>query len=101
MCVCILSCFSHVRLFVTLWTIGYQVPLSIGFSREEYWSGLPCPSPGDLLNPGINPVSFMSPALGELFATSATGEALISLPMPVKEGVWGKTKWKENQNETR
>ena len=58
-------------------------------------------SPGDLLNPGINPVSFMSHALGEFFATSATWEALLSLPTPVKKGVWGKTKWKENQNETR
>ena len=96
-----LSRFSHVQLFVTLWTIGHQVPLSIGFSREEYWSGLPCFPPGDLLNPGINPVSFMSPALGEFFATSATWEALLSLPTPVKKGVWGKTKWKENQNETR
>jgi len=55
-----------------------------------------------LLNPGINPVSFLSPALGgEFFATSATWEALISLPMPVEKGVWGKSKWKENQNETR
>ena len=46
---------SHVRLFVTPWTIAYQAPLSMGFSRQEYWSGLPFPSPGDLPNPGIKP----------------------------------------------
>ena len=44
---------SHVRLFVTPWTVAYQAPLSMGFSRQEYWSGLPFPSPGDLPDPGI------------------------------------------------
>ena len=44
---------SHVRLFVTPWTVASQAPLSMGFSRQEYWSGLPFPSPGDLPNPGI------------------------------------------------
>ena len=48
---------SHVRLFVTPWTIAYQAPPSMGFSRQEYWSGLPFPSPGDLPNPGIEPKS--------------------------------------------
>ena len=48
---------SRVRLFVTLWTVAYQAPLSMGFSRQEYWSGLPFPSPGDLPNPGIEPGS--------------------------------------------
>ena len=43
----LLSCFSHVQLFVTPWTAGHQVPLSMGFSKQEYWSGLPIPSPGD------------------------------------------------------
>jgi len=51
---------SHVRLFATPWTVAYQVPLSMGFSRQECWSGLPFPSPGDLPNPGIEP---RSPAL--------------------------------------
>ena len=51
---------SCVHLFVTPWTITRQAPLSMGFSRPEYWSGLPCPSPGDLTNPGMEP---MSPAL--------------------------------------
>ena len=46
---------SHVRLFVTPWAVAYQAPLSMGFSRQEYWSGLPFPSPGDLPNPGIEP----------------------------------------------
>ena len=48
---------SRVRLFVTPWTIAHQTPLSMGFSRQEYWSGLPFPSPGDLPNPGIEPGS--------------------------------------------
>ena len=49
--------FSRVRLFATPWTVTYQVPLSVGFSRQEHWSGLPFPSPGDLPNPGIEPRS--------------------------------------------
>ena len=52
--------FSHIRLFATPWTVAYQAPLSMKFSRQEYWSGLPYPSPGDLPDPGIKP---MFPAL--------------------------------------
>ena len=48
---------SHVRLFVIPWTVAYQASLSMGFSRQEYWSGLPFPSPGDLPSPGIEPMS--------------------------------------------
>ena len=48
---------SRVRLFATLWTVAYQAPLSMGFSRQEYWSGLPFPSPGDLPDSGIEPGS--------------------------------------------
>ena len=60
-------------LFATLWTVAGQAPLSMGFSRQEYWSGLPCPPPGDLPNPGIQPASLMSPALTSgFFTTSAT-----------------------------
>ena len=55
--VCMLSCFSCVQFFVTLWTVAHQAPLSTGFSRQEYWSGLPCPPPGDLPDPGIKPAS--------------------------------------------
>ena len=61
--VCVLSCFSSVWLFVTLWTVAYPSPLSLGFSRQEYWSGLTCPHPGDLPDQGIGPVSLISPAL--------------------------------------
>ena len=72
--ICMLSCFSHVWLFVTLWTVAHQVPLSmIGFSRPEYWSGLPCPPSGDLPDPGIEPVSLTSTVLaGGFFTTSTT-----------------------------
>ena len=48
---------SRVQLFATPWTVAYQAPPSMGFSRQEYWSGLPFPSPGDLLDPGIEPGS--------------------------------------------
>ena len=50
---CMLSCFSCVQLFVTLWTVAHQPPLFMEFSRQEYWSGLPFPSPGDLPDPVI------------------------------------------------
>ena len=58
-----LSGFSRVRLLSTLWTIAYQAPLSIGFSRQKYWSESHCPSPGDLPSPGIEPASLATPAL--------------------------------------
>ena len=57
---CMLSPFIHVRLYATLWTVARQSPLSMGFSRQEYWSGLPCPPPGDLPDPGIEIVSLTS-----------------------------------------
>ena len=60
MCVYVLSCFSHFQFFVSPWTVAHQAPLSMGFSRQEYWSGVPCPPPEDLPNPGIKP---WSPAL--------------------------------------
>ena len=64
--------FSHVRLFVTPWTVACQTLLSMGFSRQEYWNGLPCPPPGDLPNPGIKPVSLTSPTwAGGFFTTGA------------------------------
>ena len=55
-----LSHFSRVRLFVTFWTVAHQAPLSMGFSRQEYWSGWTCSPPGDLCDPGIKPVSHIS-----------------------------------------
>ena len=67
-----LSRFIHIRLFATPWTVAHQAPLS----RQEYWSGLPRPPPGDLPNSGIEPGPLMSPALaGGFFTTSATWEA--------------------------
>ena len=70
-----LSC-SVISILATLWTVACQAPLSMGFSRQEYWSGLPFPSPGDLPDPGIEPTSLASPALaGRFFTTSATWEA--------------------------
>ena len=73
-----LSCFSHVRLFATLWTIAHQAPLSMEFSRHEYCNGLPCPSPGHLPHPGIEPASLISPtSAGGFLTTSSTGGALL------------------------
>ena len=78
-----LSHFSLVWLFVTLWTLAYQDPLSMGFSRQECWSGLPCPPPGDLPDPGIKPASLRPPALaGRFFTTSATWEIQIKQYIP-------------------
>ena len=62
-CVCVLSHFRHVQLFLTLWTVALQAPLSMRFPRQEDWSGLPCSPPGDLPDPGIKPASLMFPAL--------------------------------------
>ena len=73
---CVLSHFSREHLFWTPWTVTHQVPLSMGFSRLEYWRSLPFPSPGDFPDPGIEPTLLMSPALaGTFFTTSATEEA--------------------------
>ena len=60
MYVCVLSC---VQLFETPWTVACQVSLSMGFSRQEHWNGLPFPPPGDLPDPGIKPESPVSPTL--------------------------------------
>ena len=64
---CMLSCFSCLCLFSTPWTVAHQVPLSMGFFRQEYWSGVPFPPPGDLPGPKIKPRSLMSPALADRF----------------------------------
>ena len=72
---CMLNRFSHVCLFVTPWTVACQAPLSMGFSRQEYWGGLPCPPPGDLPDPGIETMSLKSPALaGGFFTTELPGK---------------------------
>ena len=67
-----LSHFSRVGLCATLWTLAHQAPLSMGFSRHEHWSGLPCPPPGDLPDPGIKPSSLVSPWLAGGFLTTST-----------------------------
>ena len=73
---CLLSHFSHVRFFPTPWTVACYTPLSMGFSRQRYWSGLPFPPPGDFSDPGTEPTSLMSPALaGRFFTTSATWDS--------------------------
>ena len=70
---CTFGHFSCVQLFEILLIVAYQAPLSMGFSRQEPWSGLPCSPPGDLPDTGIEPVSLMSPALtGRFFITSTT-----------------------------
>ena len=75
-CVCMPSCFSCVYLFMTIWTAAHQAPLFMEFSRCEYWSGLPCPPPGNFLDPGIKPAFLMSPAFaGRFFANSTIWEA--------------------------
>ena len=75
---CILSHFSSVWILVIPWTVAFQVPLSMGFSRQEYWSGLPCPPPGDLPNPGIEPMSLISLALaGKFFTIEPQGKSTI------------------------
>ena len=76
MILCMLSCFSPIQLFVTLWTIALQAPLPMGFSRQEYQSGLLCSSLEDLPYPGMKPVSLMPPTLASgFFTTSSTWEA--------------------------
>ena len=73
--VCMLS---HIQLFSTLWTVAHQAPLSMEFSRQEYWSGLPFPTPGYLPDWGIKPISLMSPALtGRFFTTVPPGKPSI------------------------
>ena len=75
-----LSHFSCVQFFVTLWIVVCQTPLSIEFHRQEYWIDLPCPPPGDLLDLGIEPTSLMSPVLaGGFFITSTSWEACVSV----------------------
>ena len=70
MLVCMHAYSGHVQLYVTAWTAARQTPLSMGLSRQEYWSGLPFPTPGDLLDPGIEPASPASPALAGGFFTT-------------------------------
>ena len=81
------SFFSCVQLFATPWAVVCQVPLSMGFSWQEYWSRLSCPPPGDLPDPGIEPTSLISRALaGGFFTTNAIWEATFSLAKAKSHG---------------
>ena len=74
-----LCSFSRAQLCMTPWTVAHQAPLSMGFSRQEYWSGVPFLTPGDLPDSGIEPASLVSPALaGGFFTMSATWEVIFS-----------------------
>ena len=87
---CVLSRFICVHLFATPWTIALQAPLSMRFSRQEYWSGLPCLPPGDLPNPGIKLTSLVSPALaGRFFTTEPSRKPLYlgSFVLSLKMGI--------------
>ena len=87
---CVLGCFSRFRLFATPWTVVHQAALSLGFSRQEYWSGLPCPPPGGLPDPGIKPASLTSPALaGGFFTTSTPREAKSQFGLTMFQGLRG------------
>ena len=95
LCIYVLSCFSHFQLFVTPWITARQFPLCMEFSRQEYWSGLLCPSPGDLPNSGIKPESLTSPPLaGRFFTSRATWEDALGRPVTAAvdvvdgEGEW-------------
>ena len=81
---CLLSSFSHIQIFATPWTAAHQAPLSMGFSRQEYWSELPFPLPGDLPNPGTESMPLTSPALaGGFFTNNATWEAQVAILAPL------------------
>ena len=72
-----LNCFNCVQLFATLWIIAHQAPLFMGLSKQEYWSGLPCPPPENLPDPGIEPAFLTSPTLsGRFFTTSPPGKPM-------------------------
>ena len=76
-CVCVCVCaraLSCVRLFSSLQTVARQTPLSLGFSRQQYWSGLPLPTPGGRPNPGIKPSSLASALEGRFFTTESPGK---------------------------
>ena len=104
MCACVLSHFSCVQLFVTLRTVACQAPLSMGFSKQECWSGLPFCPPGDLSGPGIELSSLRSSDLaGRFFTTGATWEAhtcvYVFLSHGEKVGYWGEKESKKNQRQ--
>ena len=98
-CTCAVCCaqlLSPVRLFATLWTAARQAPVSMGFSRREHWSGLPCPPPGDLPNPGIEPRSpalqvdsLLSEPTAKPKNTGMCSLSLLQGIFPTQESNWG------------
>ena len=93
--------FSHVWLFAIAWTVAHQVPLSMGFFKQEYWSGLPFSSPGDLPNPGIETASLMSSAFaGKFFTTSITWETQVAKFLPLLKILINVSSSKENYSES-
>ena len=83
--VCKLSRLSYVRLFLTLWIVACQAPPSMGFSKQEYWNGLPCPPPGDLPDSGIKPTALqhfsrISPALQVILYPLSHLGSLVFIP---------------------
>ena len=96
-CAFVLSCFNCAWFCATLWTVAHQAPLSMGFSRQESWRGLPCPPPGYLPHPGIEPKSLTSPALTDGFFTisitwevhtNCRGFSLSKKPNSSTENLW-------------
>ena len=80
---------SRVQLFATPWTVAYQAPPFMGFSRQEYWSGLSFPSPGDLPDPGIEPMSLTSPALqADSLPLKPSGKYPLNSPYTAKPKLW-------------
>ena len=76
---------GHIWFFVTLWTVAHQAPLSVGFSKQEFWSGVPFPTPGSLPDPGIESTNLASPALTSgLFTISATWKADVTYTYNLK-----------------
>ena len=97
----VVSHFSRVRLSVTPWTVAHQAPLSMGFSRQKYWSELPCLPPGDLPDPRIKPAPLTSSVLaGGFFTTSATQEAQNG-PPAVENSLAAPQKVKQNYHVTQ
>ena len=89
---------SRVRLFATPWTVAYQAPPSMGFSRQEYWSGLPFPSPGDLPDPGIEWVSRIP---GRRFNLWATREAFVLRATPQNRPRLPRAFWRSESRRER
>ena len=84
LCACGPSCFFQVRLFKISWSVARQAPLSMRVFRQEYWSGLPCPPPGDLPNPGLEPTSPVAPALQvDSFLLNHWGSPSLSTDLPI------------------